>query len=1040
MNYVTYHLHSDRSLLDSCTHYKDYIDKAVELGQPAICFTEHGRVLNWVAKKLYCAEKGIKYIHGVEIYLTETLEEKVRDNYHTILIAKNYEGVKEINSLLTLSEQPDHFYYKNRITFDEFLNISDNIISTSACLAGPLNKLHISHPYYERLAEKYTYYEIQPHNHPEQIAYNQLLKMLARKYRKPLIAGTDTHSLNDYKAECRSILQKAKHIAYADEDSFDLTYKSYDELVDAFRRQNCFEENVYTEAIRNTVVMAESVEDFELDTTFKYPMLYGSYEQDAEVYEKRVAEKFAEKVKTGVIPQDQIINFQKAIDEESAVFEQINMKGFMLSMSEFVCWCKENGIPIGYNRGSCGGSRIAYILDITDMNPETWHTVFSRFANSSRKEIGDIDIDASPDDRDKIYKYIIDRFGQDRAAYILAIGTISDKGTIDEIGRALAERWKDEHEGASNEINPYSLKVIKEVKALYETDEEAARKKYPNIFYYFDGMVNTAISQSMHPAGIVVSPISLPDNYGYLTKEDKSILQIDMEEIHEISLVKYDILGLKNVQIIRDCCKLAGIPYPKSHEINWCDEAVWTDMLRSPVGIFQFESAFAFQSLCKMKPKSIEDMSLVTAAIRPSGTSYRDSLLRREINKNPSKIIDDMLEKNLGFLVYQEDTIKFLQEVCGLTGSEADNIRRAIGRKDKERLDKALPQILEGYCSKSSSPREVAETEAKAFLKIIEDSASYQFGYNHSIGYCLIGYTCAYLRHYYPYEFITAFLNNADNDEDIANGASLCKEYGIRLTSPRFGVSRDDYTFDKNGKIIAMGVSAIKFLSKKIANQLYKTYQNNRLDTFVDVLYAITEQTEIDTRQRDILIHTDYFAEFGEMGKLIEVAKAFDYFKSGKAKKVSKEKECPYIKFVAAYGSDKNAKGAELKAFTITDCKGLLKAIEHDIAESSKTVITYADRVAWQMEYLNSIQGSGKPEDRWKIYIKELRPACRKADGKQFGYNINYISLGSGKSGTATIFNKNFKEGTKVGSVLQTSQSGWSRNGKYFNLDRYSLI
>jgi len=389
MNYVTYHLHSDRSLLDSCTHYKDYIDKAVELGQPAICFTEHGRVLNWVAKKLYCAEKGIKYIHGVEIYLTETLEEKVRDNYHTILIAKNYEGVKEINSLLTLSEQPDHFYYKNRITFDEFLNISDNIISTSACLAGPLNKLHISHPYYERLAEKYTYYEIQPHNHPEQIAYNQLLKMLARKYRKSLIAGTDTHSLNDYKAECRSILQKAKHIAYADEDSFDLTYKSYDELVDAFRRQNCFEENVYIEAIGNTVVMAESVEDFELDTTFKYPMLYGSYEKDAEVYEKRVAEKFAEKVEAGVIPQDQIINFQKAIDEESAVFEQINMKGFMLSMSEFVCWCKENGIPIGYNRGSCGGSRIAYILDITDMNPETWHTVFSRFANSSRKEIGD---------------------------------------------------------------------------------------------------------------------------------------------------------------------------------------------------------------------------------------------------------------------------------------------------------------------------------------------------------------------------------------------------------------------------------------------------------------------------------------------------------------------------------------------------------------------------------------------------------------------------------------------------------------------------
>lgn len=328
-----------------------------------------------------------------------------------------------------------------------------------------------------------------------------------------------------------------------------------------------------------------------------------------------------------------------------------------------------------------------------------------------------------------MYTHIISRFGQRNTAYILAIGTISDKGTIDEIGRALSLRWEQEHEGADKKDNPFSLAVMKKAKALFENDPSAAKEKYSDIFYYYDGLVNTAISQSMHPAGIVISPMTLDDGYGVLIKDDKVILQIDMEEIHEINLVKYDILGLKNIQVIRDACELAKIPYPKSYMIDWEDAAVWDDMIRSPVGVFQFENSdFAFNSLKRFKPQNIFDMSLVTAAIRPSGTSYRDRLLRREVNHNPSPIIDELLKDNLSYLIYQEDTIKFLQQICGLSGSDADNIRRAIGRKDRERLEKALPDILNGYCNKSDKPRAVAELEAKEFLQIIEDSASYQFG------------------------------------------------------------------------------------------------------------------------------------------------------------------------------------------------------------------------------------------------------------------------------------------------------------------------
>jgi len=883
-NYVTYHLHSDLSLLDSCTKYKDYVDKAVELGQKAICFTEHGNVFNWVKKKLYCKEKGIKYIHGVEVYLTEKLEPKERDNYHTILIAKNYEGVKEINSLIDLSTQPDHFYYKNRITFDEFLDISDNVIKISACLASPLNRLPKDNPYLVKLLNKYDYYEIQPHQHKEQADYNFKLYQISLKLGKKLIAGTDTHSLNTYKAECRSILQKAKKIEYTEEDQFDLSYKSYDELVDMFDKQNVLPKKVYLEAIDNTNIMADSVEEFDLDMSFKYPKLYNN---EDEVFEQRIKKLYNQKVKNGIITNDEI--YLKNIEEEKRVLKKIGMTGFMLFMSELMTWCRENNIPYGFCRGSVGGSTIAYILDIIDLNPIVWKTVFSRFANEDRVEIGDIDIDVSPSQRDLVYQYIIDRFGLDYTSYILAIGTISEKGTIDEIGRALHFKWMEKNYDKKENDSPYHFSKMMKIKSEYEIDPDSTIEKYSELFYYFEGLLNTAISQSMHPAGIVASPITLPDNYGTFWNEGKRIISIDMNEIHEVSLVKYDILGLKNIKIIKDTCKLAGIKYPLSHEINWEDKNVWNDIITSKVGIFQFESHFAFSLMKQYKPQRINDLSLINAALRPSGTSYRDRLIAKEFNKNPSEQIDELLKENNGFLVFQEDTIKFLQDICGLSGSEADNVRRAIGRKDKDRLEKALPQILEGYCNKSNKPREIAEEEAKAFLKIIEDSAEYQFGYNHSTGYSMIGYLCAYLRYYYPLEFITAYLNNAQNQDDINDGTELARLKNIKIKPIKFGYSRLNYYPDKETNSIYKGLSSIKGFGDKVnvAQELIQ-FKNKKYDFFVDLLIDIKEKTNIGNSKIETLIKLNYFSQFGKNKKLLSI---FDEFTKGKNRYEKKHTE-----------------------------------------------------------------------------------------------------------------------------------------------------
>lgn len=1041
---------------------------------------------------MYANSKGLKYLHGVEVYLTAALEPKQRDNYHTILIAKNFEGVKEINTLVDLSTQSDHMYYKPRITFDEFFNISDNVIKISACLASPLSKypnfigklvdekiveleknketeanklyaelnseaakeawiedfaaiyntsyeiyveqcieksnnafdlqieeakseLENAKIVYDKLMKTYDYYEIQPHvKSMDQIRYNKMLYEASKKYNKPLIAGTDTHSIDSYKAECRSVLQKAKHIEFSNEDEFDLTYKSYDELVDMFRQQGSLPMDVVLEAIENTNRMADSVTDYELDTAFKYPILYDNEE---EVFVERIYRMYHEKLDKGIIQPDP--RYEENIKEELRVFKKIGMVGFMLFMSELVCWCWDNGIPIGFCRGSVGGSTIAYLTDIIDVNPVVWNTVFSRFANEDRKEIGDIDLDIAPSQRHLVYEHIIEKFGADKTAYVLAIGTISDKGTIDEIGRALnmplgdVKQVKAQYslftDGITDcndkikkiesidgyENNEKCLKDLEELRSKLEYNEKSLKdlkeKQYPKLFYYFDGLVGTAISQSMHPAGIIVSPVTLPDNYGtFWSKDGKRILSINMEEIHEVSLVKYDLLGLKNIEIIKDTCELAHIPYPKSHTVNWNDEKVWAHIADSPVGIFQFESKFAYDSMKKFECHCVNDLSLVNASIRPSGESYRDRLLAHEPNKNPSELIDKLLEGNHGYLVFQEDVIAFLQKICGMSGSDADNTRRAIARKQIDRLQKALPQILEGYCKMSDKPRAVSEEEAKTFLQIIEDASSYMFGFNHSTGYSMIGYMCAYLRYYYPKEFITAYLNNANNEDDIMLGTELAKQLGITIHSIKFRHSTAKYSCDKDG--IYKGIASVKFLNEDAANDLY-SIKDEKFNTFIDLLVRISD-LKVDSRKLEILIKLDFFEEFGGIRYLLTCSDLFSKYYGKKQMKKDKALE---------YGLDFDAlrecSGKETqKTFMELDSAKLLNKLLQDIPNEKTDMRT---KIAYQIENLGYLD----------IVDKKLAGYCVALDlNVDYSPRLKLYALANGNTIPVKISKKIFKQ------------------------------
>lgn len=658
-NYVVYHLHDDTSncngYADSCTKFEEYIYLAKQNNMKAIAFSNHGGIYDWVKKKLACDKANIKYIHGVELYLCINLENNTR-GYHIGLYAKNLEGVFELNSLMSKATSKGrkkdnsdrHMYYNPRISFDELFSTSDNIIVTTACLASALwqlgNKSVIEkengmeiynyniqkrHELLEWLSKNKhrCFLEIQYHNCEHQKEYNLMLKKWSDTYGIPLIAGTDTHSSTKYKAECRKILQISKDSFYGEEDDFDLTWKTYDELIECFKIQNSLDMDVILEAIENTNKFADMVDEFDLDRTFKYPTLYGENADD--LWKQFIVKCLENKVKIGAIDSDRLEEYQAIIKEEYQAMSKQGMQSFMLFMGELIEWCMSQDIYVSPCRGSIGGSLIAYVTNITDVDPLKWHTVFSRFCNADRISLADIDVDFSPKDRHKVYEYIINRFGNDKVSYILTLGTIKDRGSIDVLAKGLnykdlklVAKIKDSFDGIfkeyskiiMEEVNLEELegaeskspdfvdhnlyiKTIRNEKARKTIDKlkqswDELRNENKDLFYYFDGIKGTIISKGIHPAGMIGSPVTLHDNLGVFYKdgsEDNPVSFCSMKAVDFLNFVKFDVLGLKTIGIIQDTYRLIGEKWRFAHEINWEDENVWSDMITLNAGIFQFE-------------------------------------------------------------------------------------------------------------------------------------------------------------------------------------------------------------------------------------------------------------------------------------------------------------------------------------------------------------------------------------------------------------------------------------------------------------------
>lgn len=525
--------------IDSVTPYNDYVFKAKECGMSALGFSEHGSVMEFYHKKCLIEENGMKYIHGCEAYVTETLDEKIRDNMHTVLIAKNFEGFKELNKLVSKSftRTDNHFYYVPRISLEELMSVSDNIIITSACVGGIFGKgnKETQDKFLDYMSKNNSrcFLEIGHHLDQKQKEYNRFMYELSGKTGIRLIAGTDTHVLNREHEQGRLILQASKNIIFEGEDGWDLKFKTFDELCKSYDMQDTLPENVYLDAIENTNVLADMVEEFVLDTNTKYPKIYEEPEKTFRDQINKAIENHPYALKNHTIEE-----INKVVDEEFKVYKATKSIDFMLMQTYIREWEKENGIQSGYGRGSVSGSMIAYLLGVTQMDSIRFDLNFFRFLNPARITNSDIDTDYSGIDRDKTKEFLLrDKMNLKsiNSAEIITFNTIETKGAVRDVCRAL---YKDR-----SDIN--YLDVSNEISKLVDSNEESARKKYPEVFKYVDIVAGTIVSVGTHPSGVLISDLPIDELVGLcsISTSDYPVSMLNMKELDALMYVKLDILG-----------------------------------------------------------------------------------------------------------------------------------------------------------------------------------------------------------------------------------------------------------------------------------------------------------------------------------------------------------------------------------------------------------------------------------------------------------------------------------------------------------------
>lgn len=794
------------------------------------------------------------------------------------------------------------------------------------------------------------YLEVQHHNTHKQSEYNKMIYTLSKKTGINMVAATDTHCLNEKHVEGRKILQRAKNVYFSDEDGWDLTFKTYDELVAAFKKQDALPEEAFMCAIENTNVIADSIGTFELDYSHKYPKLYDDSEG---VLKEKIKEGI---IKRGVNKYDNFDEYKNKIKYELETYKHNGAIDFLLLEEDYKSALKKQGVSFGYSRGSVSGSVIAYLLGITEVDSIKYNLNFERFMNKERVSLADVDTDWYKGDRYKVREYLFNKEGL-YCCDIVTFNTIALKGAIKDVGRAFG-------------LSPDETQTISN--AVYKDDnkkdviDDFYIKKYQDLFKYVDIVMGTIVSIGNHPAGLVVSPYPVDEWFGLCSTATNAnmISQINMKEIDGLNFVKLDVLGLDCVGLINMTCDLAGIPRITPDNISFDDDKVWDEIKEDTTLIFQFESPFASkylgrvlsdETISKVKKENpnfsrIDLMSMANAALRPAGESYREELAQGIYRDNGHEALNNFLAPTLGYLVYQEQIIEFLHSFCGYTMGEADIVRRGFAKKTG--TEKFIPKIKSGFIKTMKEKYDVDEDEAnhliENFLKVIKSASLYAFSNNHATPYSFIGYVVGYLRYYYKLETVTTALNIYQEDDDKSlEIIGYAKRNGIEIKPIKFGKSGADYTMDKPTNSIYKGIASIKYCNAKIAGELMEL-SKNKYKSFIDLLKDIEDKTSVNSRQLAILISLNFFEQFGKNKKLFQMVDIYNKFANAKVISKKKIDELGLSEYLMKKYSEKET----ASQYRNIDNHGLVMELCNRIEDASLNIV---DQIKAEHEYLGYV-------------------------------------------------------------------------------------
>jgi len=819
--YCHLHVHTHYSALDGACKVDDLVARAVELGMPALAITDHGVLSGIIQFYQQCIKAGIKPIIGLEAYVVEDLSRKEGNNeerWHLTLLARDLTGYRNLLKLGSLAFL-DGYYYKPRVDYAALREHAEGLVCLSGCASGRLSKalqygqFTAADEEVERLVgifgRENIYLEIQETGIRELAEINPRMAELAGRTGLKLVATNDVHYLREQDATAHDVLlciqtgsrlSEENRLRFSSEEFY---FKSEDEMRKAFAD--------HPEAVSNTLEIAARCNvDIELDEMliphFPVPEGYDEASYLREQCELGLARRFGTDIRPEV---------RERLESELAVVEKMGFPPYFLIVWDFVSYAKREGIPVGPGRGSAAGSLVSYLLGITDLDPIAHDLLFERFLNPDRISMPDIDIDFSVNGREKVIEYVADKYGRDRVAQIATFGTIKARQAIRDAARVMDVPY-----GQADRIAKLVPEVLNitldacladakgELRAAYDSDEVV--REVVDMARPLEGLIR---QDSIHAAGVVISKGPLTEHLPLMQKGDAEVVtQVSMNDVEKLGLLKMDFLGLRNLDVIDSAVKIiraGGHPDFDIETIPLDDEKTYRMLAKGDSeGVFQFESSGMREALREIQPTRLDDLIALVALYRPGPMEFIPQYARNK--RDPSNIryederLQPVLSPTYGVAIYQEQLMEISKRIGGFSPARADDLRKAIGKKIRAKLDELEPQFRAGAEATATSPRVIDH-----LWSLMEKAGDYSFNKSHAACYALISYRTAYLKANYPVQYMAALISSVmDTKDKVPFYVTVANEMGIEVLPPDINESVLDFR-GVEGRI-RFGLSAVK--------------------------------------------------------------------------------------------------------------------------------------------------------------------------------------------------------------------------------------